>query len=447
MAATTGHKRKISFADLERTFRASGPMVPPPSHHPHAQQAQVPMNAAQLQAQRNEELRRADVARRISRKPTDRDIPDELAGVIVGDGVERYAKLRDVERRLDSVMMRKRLDIADNLQRRYTRREGVMRIWISNTAEGQAWQVMEEGGMGEDGGFEFGGDSNATFRVKIEGRLLDDPDEEKDKEDEGKEEEKGEEKGKSAMPSQQRTRFSHFFRAITVDFARNPSLQPDGYSAIEWRKPQPGPNNPNYDPNSAEVNFDTLEFERKSDDNINVTINLTRDEKNERFRLSPALAEIIDTEEEDRAGAVQGIWEYCRAMNLQEDEDKRSVVCDEPLRKASFSSYDGDFTYWAAMLTSHKTALQPRQNLLPLHTGPPSSSPAPASSHPTPLYHPTRPFLHQRHAALGTYHLRHPRAAPQPHLPRPHPLPSIEKPPAGESVFKALGRFEEYSED
>ena len=81
------------------------------------------------------------------------------------------------------------------------------------------------------------------------------------------------------------------------------------------------------------MSFDTLEFERKGDENINVTINLVREVKTERFKLSPLLAEILDTEEEDRAGAVQGIWEYCRVMELQEDEDKRSVVCDDALRK------------------------------------------------------------------------------------------------------------------
>ena len=231
-------------------------------------------------------------------------------------------KLRDVERRLDAVIMRKRLDVSDNLQRQYTRREGVLRVWISNTAEGQLWQVAEEGtvGFGEDGTFDFGESSQATFRVKIEGRLLDDPTFEKDTTEEEKKEDKT-----------RRPRLSHFFKSITIDFDRNPALQTDGYSAIEWRKPMPG--SQNYDPNSSEVSFDTLEFERKSDENINVTINLVRDVKTERFKLSPLLAEILDTEEDDRAGAVQGIWEYCRAMGLQEDEDRRSIVCDEPLRK------------------------------------------------------------------------------------------------------------------
>lgn len=320
MEASRGHKRKISFADLEATFRRAGPMQHGP---PQAQQQQQPqMTQQQMEQYRHEQNRRIELARRQSKKPTDREIPDELGDVIVGDGVERYKKLRDVERRLDAVMMRKRLDISDNTQRTHTRREGVLRIWISNTAEGQPWQVAEEGAMtfGEDGTFDFGESSQATYRVKIEGKLLDDQASEYDRTEEEKKDDDA-----------RRPRLSHFFKSITIEFDRNPALQPDGYSAIEWKKPQTG--SQNFDPNSSEVSFDTLEFERKSDENMNVTINLVREVKTERFKLSPQLAEILDTEEEDRAGAVQGVWEYCRVMGLQEDEDRRSVVCDDALRK------------------------------------------------------------------------------------------------------------------
>lgn len=286
-------------------------MVAPPQAH----QGQPQLTAAQIQQQHLESLRRQDLARRQAKKPTDREIPDEVSEAIVGDGVDRYKQLREVERRLDAVMMRKRLDISDNLQRRYTRREGILRIWVSNTAEGQPWQVMEEGTANEDGMFELG-ENQATYKVKIEGRLLDDPeDDEADK-----------------PAPQHRPRLSTFFKQISIDFDRDPNLQPDGFSQIEWRKKQMTPGQ-QLDPTDSENNFDTLEFTRKADENINITINLTRDEKSERFKLSPELAEILDTEEEDRAGAVQGIWEYCRAMGLQEDDDKRKIICDEPLRK------------------------------------------------------------------------------------------------------------------
>jgi SWI/SNF-related matrix-associated actin-dependent regulator of chromatin subfamily D len=290
--------------------------APQQAHLQHGAQ----LTPAQLHAVNLENQRRNEMFRRQARKPTDRDIPRDVSDITIGDGVERYRKLRDVERRLDAVMMRKRLDISENGQRRFARREGVLRIAISNTAEGQPWQVMEDGNGHEDGGMFELNENQATYRMKIEGRLLEDPSEDDDTE---------------ALASAQRPRLSHFFKAITVDFDRNPNLQPDGYSQIEWRKPSSREKNGTTDSSSTEVNFDTLEFERKTDENMDVTINLVRDEKHERFKLSPALADLLDTNEDDKTGVVQGIWDYCRANGLQEDDDKRKIVCDEPLRKVS----------------------------------------------------------------------------------------------------------------
>ncbi|OQO09978.1 hypothetical protein B0A48_04333 [Cryoendolithus antarcticus] len=337
--SAAGHKRKISYADLALTYNAAGPL---PQPHPNPQQ-QAAITAAQLQAQQLEEVRRRDLARRQSRKPTDRDIPDDVADAIVGDGVQRYKRLREVERRLDAVMMRKRLDVKDNAQREYAKREGTLRLWISNTVEGQPWQVIEDGtGVDGDGLFELGDNSQATFRVKIEGRLLDDTDEDE--------------------PSpEKRPRLSDFFKAITIDFDRNPALMPDGFSQIEWRKqqaPTQAQPNPAYDPNSPENSFDCLEFERKGDENVNVTINLTRDTERERYKLSPGLAEILDTEEDDMLGTVQGIWEYARAMHLQEDDDKRTIVCDEPLRRL-FNQDRLSFPYLPDILQPHLKPLPP----------------------------------------------------------------------------------------
>jgi SWI/SNF-related matrix-associated actin-dependent regulator of chromatin subfamily D len=48
-----------------------------------------------------------------SRKPTDKNILEGVEDCIIGDGVQRYREMRDVERRLDATMTRKRLDIQD----------------------------------------------------------------------------------------------------------------------------------------------------------------------------------------------------------------------------------------------------------------------------------------------------------------------------------------------
>ena len=249
-------------------------------------------------------------------------MPEGVEDLVIGDAVQQYKDLRDVERKLDYTMMRKRLDIQDSIHR-IVKRHKTMRIWISNTAENQPWQAK---GLDENA-FDFTTGEDGTYRVRIEGRLLDDDSDEtklmnesddgSGNDDEAMEDDAAE-KPQTKLP---RKCLSHFFKSISVKFDKEQTLATEAMTQIEWKK-QPGA-----------ADFDCLEFERKGDENLNVTINLVRDEQPERFRLSQALTQTLDAEEADRAEVVMGIWEYVKAMGLQEDEEKRSVRCDDRLRQ------------------------------------------------------------------------------------------------------------------
>jgi SWI/SNF-related matrix-associated actin-dependent regulator of chromatin subfamily D len=76
-----------------------------------------PMTPAQVQAQQQQQLQANDRAKMRSRKPTDKNIPDGVEDCIIGDGVQNYRELSNLERRLDATMMRKRLDIKDSVNR------------------------------------------------------------------------------------------------------------------------------------------------------------------------------------------------------------------------------------------------------------------------------------------------------------------------------------------
>jgi SWI/SNF-related matrix-associated actin-dependent regulator of chromatin subfamily D len=162
-----------------------------------------------------------------------------------------------------------------------------------------------------------------------------------------------------------RNRFSHFFKSITIEPRRNRSLETDGSSIIEWRKPPPPPPSSQhhqqqqqqqqqpYGPGStaaaaaagtasvpstaAAAEFDTLCFERLSDEDVELTINLVKDETPERFWLSRELSAVLDRDEDDRAGVVMGIWEYVRARDLYDDDEHRRFRCDDKLRAVCFS--------------------------------------------------------------------------------------------------------------
>ncbi|KAH9862628.1 hypothetical protein IAQ61_010046 [Plenodomus lingam] len=334
--------------------RGPGPIVH--AQHPAAQQY---ASSASMQAQQRAEADRREKMRRIAKNPTDKNMPEGVEDVCIGDGVARYKQLRDVERTLDATMMRKKLDIMDSKHHSRASRYGTMRIWISNTAEDQPWQSR---GIDADA-FDFESETNATYRVKIQGRLLDEQhDKGLEEEDDEDEDEGRENKDADAMdedgpakpkPAAKPKMFSQYFTSITIDFDRAKSLQPDNFTQIEWKRPE--------NPTAKESNFSELEFERKGDENINITINLQRYQNPEVFRLSKPLAELLDTDEEDRAGVLMGIWEYARSQNLQQDDDERKFACDTKL-KALFGGQDSFyFPNLPTLIKPHLATLPPIQ--------------------------------------------------------------------------------------
>ncbi|KAF2258164.1 SWI-SNF complex subunit [Lojkania enalia] len=340
----------IRRTDLEQMFRKPAPLVQ------HTQQ--IPQNYAQnhhLQAQQRAEQERREKMRRIAMNPTDKNIPDGVEEVCIGDGVARYKQLRDVERTLDATMMRKKLEISDSVHHSRARRYGTMRIWISNTAENQPWQSS---GMDVEA-FDFESGTSATYRVKIQGRLIDDGDDLGlgDEDEEQKHPDVMEEDGteqKEKEPASKLKVFSQCFSSIIIDFDRAKSLQPDNFTQIEWKRPEAA------NPGSKEANFSQLEFERKGDENINITVNLQRLHVPDRYRLSKPLAELLDTDEEDRAGVMMGIWEYARSHHLQQEDDERKFTCDAKLR-AIFNTDNFYFPSLPQHLKLHLTALPPVQ--------------------------------------------------------------------------------------
>jgi hypothetical protein len=79
---------------------------------------QVPLTQAQIAQQQQAQAQAMELAKRRSRKPTDKNLPDGVEdSVIDAEVVHRYKALREVERKLDATMTRKRLDIIDSVNR------------------------------------------------------------------------------------------------------------------------------------------------------------------------------------------------------------------------------------------------------------------------------------------------------------------------------------------
>ncbi|KAK6598843.1 26s proteasome regulatory subunit n6 [Botrytis cinerea] len=306
-----------------------------------AAQTREQMSAQQYQQQQQLILKQKEAAKKRASEPTDKNIPDGVEDVIIGDGVQRYRELRDIERRLDATMTRKRLDIRESVDRN-VKRYRTLRLWISNTVEDQPWQ--SDNTLDVDA-FDFSTNMDSSFRVKIEGRLLDDDEEESDdSDDEDEEAEAGADsmdvdKKKKTRPPGRLYKFSHFFKSMT------------------WKKPSVAPNANGL---PAAADFDQLEFKRSGDENCNIVINLVRDETPERFQLSPVLAAILDTNVGTReevtmeSGVISKPW------------DLRMMMKREPLsltRDSDQYLFPGrEKGYWPQLgdaIISHTTILQP----------------------------------------------------------------------------------------
>lgn len=305
------------------------------SSGPHPQ---VPLTQAQVQQQQAVAQQASELAKRRSRKPTDKNFVDGVENcVIEPEVVQRYKELREVERRLDATMTRKRLDVAENINRP-SKMYRTLRIWVSNTVEDQIWQGN---GLNVDS-FDFSSNMEASWRVKIEGRLLDDENDQQDegdtKADDGSkeggdkmDEDAPQKDDKPSSGQKPKPRFSHFFKSMKVDFDAS-RFRNGNETTVEWQKPEP-PRNQNAAALPAAADFDEITFKRNGDENNNITINLYRQETPERYQLSPDLAEVVDMTEATQQEAVMGLWEYIRISGLQEDEEKRNFRCDELLKK------------------------------------------------------------------------------------------------------------------
>ncbi|TQV91350.1 hypothetical protein V2A60_009002 [Cordyceps javanica] len=310
-----------------------GPMM---SAGPHPA---VPLTQAQMAQQQQAQIQAAELAKRRSRKPTDKNIPDGIEDSIVNpESAQRYRDLKDIERLLDATITRKRLDVLDNTQHP-TKLTKTLRIWISNTVQDQVWQ----GNGPTSDSFDFSGAAEASYRVKIEGRLLDDEDHEDEdkpklstadttKEDNDHGMEANTITNERRNTSSNKLKLSHFFKAMTVDFDRS-RFRNGAEQIVEWKKPDAALRQPNGPNLPAAADFDEITFKRNGDENTNITINMFRQEIPEQYHFSAELADVVDMKEGTQQEAVMGLWEYIRLRSLQEDEEKRNFRCDELLKQ------------------------------------------------------------------------------------------------------------------
>ena len=83
---------------------------------------------------------------------------------------------------------------------------------------------------------------------------------------------------------------------------------------------------------SAEPALDGFEIKRTGTEPVKAKIVLYPLYVPERYSLSPPLAQLLDIQEETRAGVLSALWAYIKQHNLLDESDHRVVQLDAPLQ-------------------------------------------------------------------------------------------------------------------
>ena len=142
-------------------------------------------------------------------------------------------------------------------------------------------------------------------------------------------------------------KFSNLIRSCVVEFVRDPNLYPDGGQGdvVEWHRPAPsvapqppvpgtGGSTATEHPliHSAEPALDGFEIKRTGSVPVKAKIVLYPLYVPERYSVAQPLAQLLDVQEETRAGVLNALWGYIKTHRLLDENDHRVVRLDAPLQ-------------------------------------------------------------------------------------------------------------------
>merc|ERR1712117_844420 len=196
---------------------------------------------------------------------------------------QAYMDLLQFERKLDSTIMRKRLDIQEALKRPMKQKKK-LRIFISNTT----FPAKE----GEEG-------SVASWEMRVEGRLM--------------------EEDKSGEPNKNKKKFSSFFKSLVIELDKE-MYGPDNH-LVEWHR------------TTTTQETDGFQVKRPGDKTVKCTILLLLDYQPLQFKLDQRLARLLGVHTQTRPVIISALWQYIKTHKLQDPHEREYVNCDPFLRQ------------------------------------------------------------------------------------------------------------------
>lgn len=218
------------------------------------------------------------------KKMADKILPQRVRDLVPES--QAYMDLLAFERKLDSTIMRKRLDIQEALKRPMKQKKK-LRIFISNTF----YPAKHE---------EDGEETVASWELRVEGRLL-------------------EEAPKSSDPSKVKRKFSSFFKSLVIELDKD-LYGPDQH-LVEWHRT----------PTTQET--DGFQVKRPGDQNVKCTVLLMLDYQPPQFKLDPRLARLLGVHTQTRPVIINALWQYIKTHKLQDAHEREYINCDKYLEQ------------------------------------------------------------------------------------------------------------------
>ncbi|KAF8358874.1 ham-3 [Pristionchus pacificus] len=257
--------------------------------------AGTPMNMQQQQ-QAAAAARQQQMARK-KKRYADKLVPPSVRDLVPES--QAYMDLLAFEQKLDSTIMRKKLDIQEALKRPLKMKKR-LRIYISHTFTPGKEPEKE-------------GDEAAVpmWELRVEGRLLDETGNATPASD-------NLQAANRANPPVKR-KFSSFFKSLVIELDKD-IYGPDNH-LVEWHRT----------PQTNET--DGFQVKRPGDKPVTAKIMLLLDYQPMRFKLHPRLAKLLGFACDTRPKIVEALWQYIKTHSLQDATDRDVINCDRYLQE------------------------------------------------------------------------------------------------------------------
>ncbi|KAK7266956.1 hypothetical protein RIF29_19618 [Crotalaria pallida] len=258
----------------------------------------------------------ASASRRKKQKVPEKQLQDKVAAILPESAL--YTQLLEFESRVDAALSRKKVDIQEALKNPPCIQK-TLRIYVFNTYANQIRAIPKKPNV-----------ELPTWTLKIVGRILEDgidPDQ----------------PGVAQKSSVLYPKFSSFFKRVTISLDQK--LYPDNHMIVWENSRSPAPQ-------------EGFEVKRKGDQEFTANIRLEMNYVPEKFKLSPALTEVLGIEVDTRPRVIAAIWHYVKARKLQNPNDPSFFHCDQPLQKV-FGDDKMKFTMVSQKISHHLFPPQP----------------------------------------------------------------------------------------